>query len=102
MAKCRILKRFGENFVKNVGRGVGEEFKLQFIGLWSDGRGGDTIHPHPPPAAGAGRHLPPRGRQDFFVFLVIQKLICNSVFLALGERGTYLTTCLPLGEGGTP
>ena len=75
---------------------------LQFIGLPSDGRGGDAIHPHPPPAAGAGRHLPPRGRQDFFVFLVIQKLICNSMFLALGERGTYLTTCLPLGEGGTP
>ena len=34
MAKCRILKRFGENFVKNVGRGVGEDFKFGFIELF--------------------------------------------------------------------
>ena len=30
---------------------VGLFDKLGFIGLWSDGRGGNTIHPHPPPAA---------------------------------------------------
>jgi hypothetical protein len=38
VAKCRILKRFGENFVKNVGKGVGvvglENFKFGFIGLF--------------------------------------------------------------------
>ena len=33
MAKCRILKRFGEKFVKNVGMGWdGEDFKFGFIG----------------------------------------------------------------------
>ena len=36
MAKCRILKRFGENFVKNVGRRRNmvcrKKFKFGFIG----------------------------------------------------------------------
>ena len=28
--------------------------------------------------------------------------VCISKFLDLGERETHLTSCLPLGEGGTP
>ncbi len=56
MAKCRILKRFGENFVKNVGRGWGEEFKLGFIGLL--GVNAFSVWQTPPPAS---REPPRRG-----------------------------------------
>ena len=44
----------------------------------------------------------PRGEGKAFMFSTIKKLICISMFLDLGERETHLTSCLPLGEGGTP
>ena len=71
-----------------------EALKLQFIGLLSDGRSGLCVTLILlPPQELVGTF--PRGEGKIFMFFVIPKLICISMFLALGERGTYYES-LPL------
>ncbi len=74
---------------------LGEGFKFGFIGL-TEPSGNGECDPHPPPAAGAGRHLPPREGKGMWkpLFLLIPK----EKYRLFKEKAP-ISSCLPSPQG---